>query len=198
MTFKINKNKSINCFGFVKLLITVKKLITMELYEGLITRRSIRKYTGGTIPDEEIKMIIKAGMYAPSANNKRPWHFIIVDNRTQIGRIMKVHPYSAMLSGASHAIVVCGDETLQSGQMYYPLDCSAATQNILLAAHSMGYGAVWLGVHPRAERIKEIGEIFGLPAHIVPVSIISIGVPEKIPQNIPDRFEPEKIRVNHW
>ena len=170
----------------------------MELYEGLITRRSIRKYTGQIIPGEDIIRIIKAGMYAPSANNKRPWHFIIADDRKQFDMIMKVHPYSAMLSGASHAIVVCGDETLQSGSMYYPLDCSAATQNILLATHSLGYGAVWLGVHPRTERIREISEIFGLPSHIVPVSIISIGVPLQIPQNVPERFEPQKIRNNHW
>jgi len=170
----------------------------MELYEGLITRRSIRKYTGGTIPDRDIESILKAGMFAPSANNKRPWHFIVVNERSMIEKIMKVHPFSAMLSGASHAIVVCGDETLQNGPMYYPLDCSAATQNILLAAHSLGLGAVWLGVYPREERIKEISEIFGLPEHIVPVSIVSVGVPEKISQNIPDRFEPEKIRNNHW
>jgi nitroreductase len=170
----------------------------MELYEGLITRRSIRKYTGQIIPDEDIKKIINAGMYAPSANNKRPWHFIVVDDRIQIGKIIMVHPYSAMLSEASHAIVVCGDENLQTGQMYYPLDCSAATQNILLAAHSLGYGVVWLGVYPRTERIKAISEIFGLPQHIVPVSIISVGVPEKLPQNIPERFEAEKIRINHW
>lgn len=170
----------------------------MELYEGLITRRSIRKYTGEIIPGEDIKKIIKAGMFAPSANNKRPWHFIVVDDRNQMDRIMKVHPYSAMLSGASHAIVVCGDMTLQTGPEYYPLDCSAATQNILLAAHSLGYGAVWLGVYPRVERMKAMSEIFGLPDHIIPVSIVSVGVPERILQNNPERFEPEKIRNNHW
>jgi nitroreductase len=170
----------------------------MELYEGLITRRSIRKYTGEKIPDSDIERIIKAGMYAPSANNKRPWHFIVTDDRVQFDRIMKVHPYSAMLSGASHAILVCGDETLQNGPMYYPLDCSAATQNILLAVHALGYGAVWLGVNPRIDRMRAISEIFGLPAHIVPVSIISTGVPVHVPEKTPDRFEPAKIRKNHW
>jgi nitroreductase len=170
----------------------------MELYEGLITRRSSRKYTGERIPDEMITGIIKAGMYAPSANNKRPWHFIVVDDREQIERIMSVHPYSSMLSGASHAIVVCGDETLQNGPMYYPLDCSAATQNILLAVHALGYGAVWLGVYPRSERIKAVAEIFGLPGHIIPVSIVSLGVKVAETGIIPGRFEPEKIRKNKW
>jgi nitroreductase len=170
----------------------------MELYSGLLSRRSIRKYTGEKIDNDVIMSIIKAGMYAPSANDTRPWHFIIVDDRNRLERIMKAHPYSSMLAKASHAIVLCGDETLQNGPGYYPLDCSAATQNILLAAHALGYGAVWLGVEPRIERKKAISEIFGLPPHVHPVSIVSIGIPVKIPEKIPDRFEPEKIRKNHW
>ena len=170
----------------------------MELFEGLLSRRSIRKYTGEKIDEEVIRSMIKAGMYAPSANNRRPWHFIIVDEREILDKIMKVHPYSSMLSEASHAVIVCGDEKLENGPGYYVIDCSAATQNILLAAHALGYGAVWLGVEPRSERKNAIRQIFGLPDHIHPVSIISIGVPVKIPEKIPSRFEPEKIRKNRW
>lgn len=170
----------------------------MELYEGLITRRSVRKYTGDRIADDKIRALIKAGMYAPSARNRRPWHFIVVDDRDTLKEIMKIHPYSSMLSEASHAIVVCGDETLENGPGYYRLDCSAATQNILLAAHSMGLGAVWLGVEPRGERIKGVSSILGLPANIHPLSIVSVGVPVNIPSEIPDRFEPGKIRINKW
>jgi nitroreductase len=170
----------------------------MELLEGLLTRRSIRKYTGDKINDDIIIEIIRAGMYAPSANNRRPWHFIIVDDRNVINKIIKVHPYSAMLAHASHAVVICGDDSLQSSHLYYPYDCSAATQNILLAAHGLGFGAVWLGVEPRMERIKAISEIFGLPGHIHPVSIVSIGIPLRGQEKDPVRFEPEKIRRNHW
>jgi nitroreductase len=170
----------------------------MELYNGLLTRRSIRKFTGTRIEDENIIAIIKAGMYAPSANNTRPWHFIVVDDKEIMKRIMEVHPYSSMLSLASHAILICGDEKLQNGPGYYILDCSAATQNILLAAHALGFGAVWLGVEPRKERIKAMKGIFGLPEHITPVSIIAIGIPVKISDKIPQRFEPKKIRKNRW
>jgi nitroreductase len=170
----------------------------MELYDGLLTRRSIRKYTGEKIDEEAIISIINAGMYAPSANNTRPWHFVIVDDRNTLERIMEIHPYSSMLAKASHAIVVCGDEKLQNGPGYYPLDCSAATQNLLLAAHSLGYGAVWLGVEPKADRKKAVSEILGLPSHIHPVSIVSIGIPFKQPGKIPIRFEQKKIRRNHW
>jgi nitroreductase len=170
----------------------------MELYQGLITRRSIRKYTREIIEEDNIIAIIKAGMYAPSARNRRPWHFIVIDDRKVMNKIMEVHPYSSMLAEASHAIVVCGDEKMQNGPGYYKLDCSAATQNILLAAHSMGFGAVWLGVEPREERINAISLILELPPYVHPLSIISIGVPVKSPVEIPDRFEREKIRKNKW
>lgn len=170
----------------------------MELYEGLISRRSVRIYTGKRIDDEKISAIVKAGMFAPSANNKRPWHFIVIEDRTILDKIMKAHPYSSMLTKASHAIVVCGDSKLENGPGYYKLDCSAATQNILLAAHSMGLGAVWLGVEPREERIKAITEILGLPPHVHPLSIVSLGISDKIPSKIPDRFEPSKIKRNKW
>jgi nitroreductase len=180
------------------MLICNKIFIIMELYQGLLTRRSLRKYTGDVIDDKSIEALVRAGMYAPSARNKRPWHFIIVDDRKIMEKIMKVHPYSAMLAWASHAIVVCGDEKLHNGPGYYLLDCSAATQNILLAAHSFGFGAVWLGVEPKPDRIKAISEIFGLPQHIHPVSIISVGIPHQPVEKIPNRFEPEKIRRNIW
>jgi nitroreductase len=170
----------------------------MELYEGLLSRRSIRKYTGEKIEHSKILAMIKAGMYAPSANNKRPWHFIIIDDRVIMKKIMDAHPYAAMLAEASHAIAVCGDDRLQNGVDYYKLDCSNASQNILLAAHSMGLGAVWLAVEPRKERIDAIVRILGLPSHIHPVSIISVGVPVSIPTNLPERFEEAKIRMNKW
>jgi nitroreductase len=103
-----------------------------------------------------------------------------------------------MLAEASHAIVVCGDKEIENGPGYYKLDCSAASQNMLLAAHSMGLGSVWLGVEPREERIKAVSAILGLPSHITPVSIISIGVPAKGTSSFPDRFEEQKIRRNKW
>lgn len=170
----------------------------MELYEGLISRRSIRRYTAEKISGETIIKLIRAGMYAPSARNRRPWHFIVIDDRNILNKIMDFHPYSSMLTEASHAIAICGDEKLENGPGYYKLDCSAATQNILLAAHSMGLGAVWLGIEPRIERVEGLSSILGLPDHIHPLSVISIGIPAETPKEIPDRFEPEKIRKNRW
>jgi len=170
----------------------------MELYEGLIKRRSVRKYTEEKISEEEIYTIITAGMYAPSARNTRPWHFIVIDDKTLFEKIMAFHPSAAMLSQASHAIAVCGDENLENGPGYYVMDCSAAIENMLLAAHSLGLGAVWIGIHPKPDRIEALSALLELPPHVKPVAVISLGVPVESHESIPERYEPEKIRYNRW
>ncbi|MFW6103934.1 MAG: nitroreductase family protein [Bacteroidota bacterium] len=169
----------------------------MELYEGLLTRRSIRAYKPDKIEYREVEDIVKAGMYAPSAVNCQPWHFIIIDDREIFQQIMDIHPYSWMLKDAQYAVVVLGDEKLQHGPGYWEVDCAAATQNILLAAHSKGIGSVWLGLHPREQRKQDIKELFNLPQHIQPFSIISLGYPDEEKEQ-PDRFKKERIHHNHW
>ncbi len=169
----------------------------MELYEGLITRRSIRKYTSEQVSRELLEELVKAGMYAPSAVNCQPWHYIIIDDQDLFEKIMEVHPYAKMLSEAQAAILVCGDEKLQHGEGYWAVDCGAATQNILLAAHAKGLGAVWLGVHPREERKKNIKDLFQLPGHILPFSLISLGWPAE-EKEIPERYKSDRIHYNNW
>lgn len=112
----------------------------MDLIEGILTRRSIRKYKQGQVSQNQINTILKAGMYAPSARNQQPWHFIVITDRDILNQIMQVHPYAGMLSEAQLAILVCGDKTLELSKDYWVVDCSAATQNILLAAHGIGLG----------------------------------------------------------
>lgn len=169
----------------------------MEILEGIITRRSIRKYTNQKINNDQVQMLLKAGMYAPSARNQQPWHFMVIDNRDLMNKITEIHPYAKMLSNAQLAILVCGDETLELSSGYWVVDCSAATQNILLAAHGMGLGAVWLGLHPREERKQAIRDLFKLPGHIQPLSLISVGYPDEV-KEIPERFKPERIHYNSW
>ena len=165
--------------------------------DAILKRRSIRKYSGKTVDKSGIHLLLKAGMYAPSARNEQPWHFIVIDERGLLDRIREVHPYASMLSGAALAILVCGDENLELSKGYWPVDCSAATQNILLAAHALGLGAVWLGVYPRTERQSAINKIFELPSHVQPFSLISIGHPAE-EKGIPDRFKDDRIRWNEW
>jgi len=164
----------------------------METFDAILNRRSIRKYKAKPVEDEKIEKILKAAMYAPSARNTQSWQFIVVTKRDILDAIKKAHPYAEMFSEATLAIVVCGDKTSEPNEGYLNTNCSAATQNILLAAYELGLGSVWLGVYPREERMKSISEIFKLPEHIIPISLIAIGYPAESKEK-PERFYKEKI-----
>lgn len=163
----------------------------------IFRRRSIREYTGKKVSDELVEKVLRAGMAAPSAGNQQPWHFIVIDDREILNKIPKVHPYSKMLKNASHAIVVCGDVSLQRYEGYWVQDCSAATQNMLLMATELGLGSVWLGVYPVEERVAGIEQLFNLPEGVIPLSIISIGYPAETKEPA-DRFNPSRVHKNKW
>jgi len=169
----------------------------MDTMQALLSRRSIRQYTDEPISESMREQLLRAAMQAPSANNEQPWHFIIVDERTLLDKLSEIHPYAKMLKQATLAILVCGDSTLEKSPGYWVVDCSAATENILLAAHALGLGAVWLGVYPREERMADMIRVFNLPDNIRPLSLISIGHPAdtKAPA---DRYNPDRIRHNAW
>ena len=169
----------------------------MELYDGLITRRSIRAFKPDPIDREQVDEIIRAGMYAPSAVNCQPWHFIVIDDRSLMDRIMQIHPYAGMLAEARYAVLICGDQNLEHGPGYWVVDCGAATQNMLLAAHAKGVGSVWLGLHPREKRKEGIRELFELPGHIQPFALIALGYPNE-QKPVPERFKKERIHYNRW
>ena len=166
----------------------------MDAIKNILNRRSIRKYTDQPIPEIIVKAMINSGMHAPTARNLQPWHFIVVNDRNMLDKLSVVHPYAKMLKQATLAILVCGDRNLQEMDGYIIQDCSAATQNILLAAHAHGLGAVWLGMYPREQRMEDISKLLGIPDHILPVSLISIGYPDEH-KEAPDRYNTEKI---HW
>jgi len=169
----------------------------MDALHAIFTRRSIRKFTPDIINDDDLNIILKAGMYAPSAVNKQPWHFIVFRNTDTIKRIIEVHPNASPMLGANVCILVCYDEELQHDNGYGAVDCSAATQNMLLAAHAIGLGAVWLGIYPRQPRMEAISEIFRLPGHVKGFSIVALGYPdEKKPE--PNRFNSGKVHDEQW
>lgn len=169
----------------------------MEALEAILTRRSIRKYSKEKVPDEKIHKLLEAAMSAPSANNYQPWHFIVINDKKIFDQIPKFHPYSKMIKNASVAIAVCGDKKLEKNNDYLVQDCSAATENILLAAHALGLGAVWLGIYPRKERLSNLKKHLNIPDDILPISLISIGYPAE--QNPPaERFNPDRIHNNLW
>jgi len=168
----------------------------MEALKTIMTRRSIRKYTDEDVSPELERTLLEAGMAAPSAHNRQPWHFIVVRDRATLDSIPEYHPYSKMLKKAPLAIVVCGDNEVQDTD-FWTQDCSAATQNILLAAHSLGLGAVWLGVHPVENLVAGVKGKLGIPGQVTPLGIISVGHPaeEKPPAN---RFKEERVHRDRW
>lgn len=169
----------------------------MDTMETILTRRSIRKYTNEKISEEEIDKILKAAMYAPSAMNYQPWHFIVINKREAIDQIFNINPHAEMVKGAQLAIIVCGDTKLEMNIDYLVQDCSAATQNALLAIHELGLGAVWISSYPNKETIEGIRKYYGLPENIVPVSIISLGYPDE-QVSTEERFNKARIHNNKW
>lgn len=165
--------------------------------QAIFERRSIRKYTDKPVPKDLIEQIVRAGMAAPSAGNEQPWHFIIIEDKTILDNITKVHPYSQMLKEVNHAIVVCGDLALQKYEGFWVQDCSAATQNMLIMARDLGLGSVWVGVYPLEDRVRAIKELLHLPESVIPLCILPLGYPgeEKGPV---DRFNASRLHWNQW
>jgi len=169
----------------------------VDAMEAILTRRSIRKYTSEPVTDDEVKQLLRAAMHAPSAGNQRPWEFIVIRDKETLNEITGIHKYAQMLKQAQVAIVVCGDVKKQKYDGFWVQDCSAATQNMLLAATALGLGAVWLGVHPVVERVEDLRKILGIPVNVVPLSIVSVGRPGE-EREAADRYDESRIHMHRW
>lgn len=172
---------------------------TEAVIQNIMTRTSIRQFTDQPVSKDTLDLIVKAGMAAPSAMNKQPWAFVVVTERSMLDSLNSVHPY-ANLKTATAAIIVCGDlqKTIEGeGQSYWVQDCSAVTENILLAAHAYGLGAVWCGVYPVEERVKSISATLGLPDYIIPLDVVTMGYPAENPEP-KDKWNPSLIHYQKW
>ncbi len=169
----------------------------METFKAILTRRSVREFTPEPIADEDLKDLLRAGMQAPSARNEQPWHFVVIDDPELLQAIPGFHPHAQMLKEAPLAILVCSDRKLETKRASWLQDCSAATQNILLAAHARGLGAVWLGIFPDSERVSGMQELVGLPKDVRPVALVAVGHPASQPDPV-DRYQEERVHRNHW
>ncbi len=169
----------------------------MDTMETILSRRSIRKYTSAAIPEPIIQSILRAAMNAPSAGNEQPWQFVVIQDRSMLEAISKVHPYASMLTEAPVAILICGDLELEKHKGFWTQDCSAATQNMLLAIHSYGLGGVWLGIYPREDRCAGIQKLLNLPSKIMPFALVPMGYPAETKPKA-DRYSPSRVKYDHW
>ncbi len=154
----------------------------MNTLDAIHNRRSIRKYVKGTvIPEEDIRKILEAAMMAPSACNCRPWEFVVVRKEALLTQITQLHPYTQMLKTASLAIVVCGRPELQEGVCagFWPQDCGAAIQNLLLAAEELGYGTCWCGCYPVMDRVEAMQKLLQVTS--LPLAIVAVGRADEAP-----------------
>jgi len=169
----------------------------MDAITCIHTRRSIRKYEKRAVGDDLIKQVLEAGMMAPSAGNQQPWQFLVITDPALLARIPEVHPYAGMAPEAAFSVLVCGDLKLEKHRGFWVQDCSAAVQNMLLAAHALGLGGVWTGIYPDEERVSGFRRLFGLPEHVVPLALLPFGHPAQKSERA-DRFRPERIHKNKW
>ncbi len=221
--YKLKNCYSISCrYNFVKINKKMKKnfiqVLSLALLLGVTfgsaeaqnskkdaltvihNRKSVRSYTGKAVNKEMLKTLMKAGMAAPTAMNKQPWAFVAVTDRKQLNTLADSLPYAKMLYKAGAAIVVCGDlnKALPGEyQAFWVQDCSAATENILLAVEALGLGAVWTGVYPEMKKITTVKDILGVPHNVIPLNVIAIGYPsgKEKPKN---KYKTENTHWNKW
>lgn len=169
----------------------------MDALETIFTRRSIRRYTNDPVSDEDVTLLLRAAMAAPSARNSQPWHFIVVRDQALREGIARFSPHAQMAPGAPLCIVVCVNLSDEKITDYWPQDCGAAIQNLMLAARARDIGTVWTGVYPREERVKAARELFRLPECVVPMAIVVVGHPAQ-PFTEKDRYNPLRVHQEFW
>jgi nitroreductase len=167
------------------------------MIDVIMKRRSIRKYEEKAVGDQLVEELLRVAMAAPSAGNQQPWEFVVIRDKEIMKKIQEFHPYSSMLNNCDVAIAVCGNLEKERFKDYWVQDCSAASQNIHLAAQSMGLGTVWLGIYPVAERVEGMKKLLELPQNVIPLSLIPVGYPAEKKEDI-DRFNKECIHENKW
>lgn len=169
----------------------------LDILEILKSRRSIRKFLDKKVESEKIHKILEVAMSAPSARNQQPWRFVIIDNRDTLDTIAEQHPYAKMLKTAPLAIAICGKVENECEENYWTQDCSASTENLLLATHVLGLGAVWISIYPKEERMQILIDNLELPKSIKPLALVAVGYANENKEK-EDRFDREKIFFNKF
>lgn len=179
---------------------SVGEAMQKSTIEDIMTRTSVRAYSDREVESEQIDTLLRAAMAAPTAGNKQPWRFVVINNKTTLNAISENFYTMTMAKDASAAVIMCGDVTATfdgDARDYWIQDVAAASENLLLAAHAMGLGAVWCGIYPQMSRVEQFSEMLHLPENIIPMACICVGYPsgETTPK---DKWKPEYIHYNTW
>lgn len=169
----------------------------MDAIEALLTRRSVRRFRPESVTPQEIDTLLRAAMQAPSAMNEQPWEFVVVTERRTLDRIPDAHPHAAMAREAAAAIVICSDKRRWAHEGSWSQGCAAATENILIAAHALGLGSVWVGIYPIKDRVRGIRSLLAIPDHIMPFSLIPLGRPFDS-QPPKSRYSAARVHPERW
>jgi|UniRef100_A0A7C3UXT6 nitroreductase len=172
---------------------------TLDAVTAILTRRSIRDYSQHPVPEELLRVLVEAGMAAPSAFNERSQEFIVINDRKVLDAIYNLNPKALQIKRAQVAILVCGNQDKEKfkGQGYWQLDGAVAAENILIAANALGLGAVWTAIYPYPERITAVKKLLNLPEAVIPLTIIPVGYPAE-PKARENRFDPSRLHQNRW
>lgn len=166
---------------------------------NIMTRVSIRKYEQRPVEAEKVERLLRAGMAAPTSRNRQPWHFVVLSDTAIIRRYAAGSGHhSEMIAQTPLHIFVCGDTTRMSegaGRDFWIQDVSAASENILLAAHAMGLGAVWLSVYPMQQKMESVSRKLHLGGELIPLCDICVGYPAESPEP-KDKWDPGKVTTN--
>ena len=169
----------------------------MDVLTAIKTRQSIRKFSSKPVSQDMVNTVLCAGMCAPTAKNKRPYHFIVIRDRHILSDLARHNSNAAMLESASGAIVVCGDKNREGLKEFLYADCAAATQNMLLSIHGLGLGGVWCGVASNSEWRKLLIEQLTLPNKLEPVSVIGFGWPDE-GKELNSRWDTAMVHYDKW
>ena len=164
----------------------------------IMLRRSVRKFKNEPVSDQMLEKLLRAAMRAPSAGNEQPWEFVVIRDREQLDQMLATNRYYGPLQSAPCAIVVCGNKQRQVYPAdFWPQDCAAATQNLLIEAQHLGLGAVWQAAFPDPKRVGRVSAQLELPEHVLPLNVIAVGYPEEIPEPM-DTYQPDRIHYEKW
>lgn len=161
----------------------------------MYSRQRVREFTDAPVSDEQVEAMLKAAMAAPSVQDRRPWHFVVVRKRKTLDKLARVHKYAYMLAQAQLAIVVCGDQKVS--EKYWVEDGCVATQNLLLAARALGLGGVWISIYPKKKHQNAVREMLDIPDRMGVLCVLAMGTPAKR-EHIGTKYDLERVHHDEW